>query len=69
MVTNCVNCGAPINPHVEKCEYCDSYYSTMSSEYIQKLTIETENLRRELINDACIKRLIGNIYSRSKHPL
>ena len=23
---NCPNCGAPINPHKEKCEYCDTYY-------------------------------------------
>ena len=23
---NCPNCGAPINLHKEKCEYCDTYY-------------------------------------------
>lgn len=22
---NCPNCGAPINPYKEKCEYCDTY--------------------------------------------
>lgn len=29
MVTNCVNCGAPINLNVDKCEYCDSSYYLM----------------------------------------
>ena len=24
--THCPNCGAPVNPHKIKCEYCDSYY-------------------------------------------
>mgnify|MGYP003310972179 FL=1 len=23
--TNCKNCGAPINPHKNKCEYCDTF--------------------------------------------
>ena len=26
MMTHCQNCGAPVNPHAEKCEYCDTYY-------------------------------------------
>ena len=25
--TNCPNCGAPTNPHAQKCAYCDTYYS------------------------------------------
>lgn len=24
--THCNSCGAPINPHLEKCEYCGTYY-------------------------------------------
>lgn len=23
---NCPNCGAPINPYKERCEYCDTYH-------------------------------------------
>ena len=24
--SHCPNCGAPIIPHKDKCEYCDTYY-------------------------------------------
>jgi uncharacterized membrane protein len=25
---NCINCGAPINPHIVNCRYCGTYYDT-----------------------------------------
>lgn len=30
--THCHNCGAPVNPHLEKCEYCGTYYLNQSYE-------------------------------------
>jgi len=41
---NCINCGAPINPHRENCEYCDTYFN------ISKLNIfKNKKIRKKAI--------------------
>lgn len=37
---NCPNCGAPINPHKEKCEYCDTYYFNESTKSQEKENLD-----------------------------
>lgn len=29
--THCHNCGAPVNPYLEKCEYCGTYYVAVNN--------------------------------------
>ena len=29
--THCHSCGAPVNPYLEKCEYCGTYYAVSSN--------------------------------------
>lgn len=39
-MTNCPNCGAPIDPHAEACAYCGTYYSTWREEAEIRQTAE-----------------------------
>lgn len=36
MLTNCKNCAAPINPDVDKCEYCGTSYIAMGVTFLKK---------------------------------
>lgn len=41
---NCVNCGAPVNPHRENCEYCGTYFD------VSKFNIfKNRNIRKKAI--------------------
>ena len=67
MVTHCVNCGAPINPHVDKCEYCDSYYFTMGvKNKPTDLTIDIDSFKNRVLTINEARELFGlkplNIY-------
>ena len=62
--TNCPNCGAPVNIHSDKCEYCGTPYveklTLTDGEYLT-VKLETESLARALdqcrLNDYAIKAL------------
>lgn len=48
-MTNCVNCGAPIDLHRETCPYCDSpYIKTSKRSSIEKAELEGEILKTKV---------------------
>lgn len=45
--THCSGCGAPVNPHHEKCEYCGTYYLSKITAQ-QKYNKATEDFKTSM---------------------
>jgi hypothetical protein len=66
-MTNCVNCGAPIDLHRETCPYCDSpYIDTSKRLSIKKAELEGEILKTKAKVQAESAR-INALYAMRKY--
>lgn len=70
-MTNCVNCGAPINYDLEICPYCGTRYSKeIDREYIRNQLMQIRiNISQEMQTQMLMNGLITNNSLRRFHGL
>jgi hypothetical protein len=63
MITNCVNCVAPIDPKLDKCPYCGTSYETMGikRDTTYEIKVGSVDLRAAEIQTSLYKELIYGI--------
>lgn len=68
MVTNCVNCVAPIDPSLDKCPYCGTSYEAMGvkNDAVYELKTSSFNLQTAEFQKAMNEAVIHSIIMRNE---
>ena len=68
-ITNCVNCGAPVDPRHDHCEYCGTSYRLMGMTLrneIDALTLENKAINASIDITRQYQELIASLSRRAK---